>query len=83
METKSEVARILAQIEQEHEACRSGLQGLAQGISRHSFITARMEQMSKLHQELMELVGTSAMGLIVMRLDKTAQPSERDAGGPL
>jgi len=50
-----------------NEACWSGLQGLAQGISRHSFITAKMEQMSKIHQELMELVGTSAMGLIVMR----------------
>jgi len=71
MENNSEIARILAQIEREYEAGKSGLQGLAQGTSRHSFISARMENMGKLHQELMALVGKEAIGLIAMRLDDT------------
>jgi hypothetical protein len=70
MENKSEVARILAQIAQEHEAGKSGLLGLAEGTARHSFITARMENMAKLQSELEKLVGDRAMGLVVARLDQ-------------
>lgn len=69
MENKSEVARILAQIVQEYEAGHNGLYGLAQGTTRHSFITARMENMAKLQNELEKLVGDQAMGLVAQRLD--------------
>jgi hypothetical protein len=70
MEKKSEVARILAQIAQEYEAGKSGLQGLAQGTARHSFITARLENMAKLHNELEKLVGEQAIGLVAARLEQ-------------
>jgi hypothetical protein len=70
MENTSEVARILAQIAQEYEAGKSGLQGLAQGVSRHSFITARMENMAKLHKELETLVGEQAIGLVATKLEE-------------
>ena len=70
MENKSEVARLLAQISAEYEAAYNGLHGLAQGTTRHSFITARMENMGKLQVELEKLVGDEAMGMIAARLDQ-------------
>lgn len=70
MNNQSEVARILTQIAQEYEAGKSGLQGLAQGTARHSFITARMENMHALQIALEKLVGGQAMGLVATRLDQ-------------
>ena len=57
MEQGSEVARLLQQIELEYEAAQRALTGLASGVSRHKFITARMENMGAHHQELAQLVG--------------------------
>jgi len=57
MEQGSEVARLLRQIELEYEAAQRALTGLAFGISKHQFITARMENMGACHQELVQLVG--------------------------
>ena len=70
MENQSDVARILAQICAEYEASNNGLYGLAQGTARHAFITARLENMGKLHEQLQELVGEQAIGLIAQRLDQ-------------
>jgi hypothetical protein len=67
---QSEVARILAQIDAEYQAARNGLSGLAQGNTRHSFITARMENMGKLQEALEELVGDGAIAMVVERLDQ-------------
>lgn len=66
---KSEVARILAQIAQEYESAHNGLYGMAQGSTKHSFITARMENMTRLQDELEKLVGDQAIGLMAQRLD--------------
>jgi len=74
MENKSEVARILTQIAQEYESAQNGLYGPAQGSARHSFITARMENMAKLHVELEKLVGDQASGLVATRLDQIDDP---------
>ena len=54
---QSEVARLLQQITQEYEAATLGLTGLAYGTSQHAFITARMENMSCLREELATHVG--------------------------
>jgi hypothetical protein len=54
---KSEVARLLQQIEQEYQAAQYGLNGLAAGVSRHNFITARMENMGLCHKALTTIVG--------------------------
>jgi hypothetical protein len=70
MANKSEVTRILTQIAQEYEAGKSGLYGLAQGTASHSFITARMENMAKLQNELEKLVGDQAVGLVATKLDQ-------------
>jgi hypothetical protein len=68
----SEVARLLNQIKEEYEAALRGVSGLAQGISRHSFITTRMENMGKLQIQLDELVGDSSIALVVNCLESCA-----------
>jgi hypothetical protein len=62
----SEVARILAQIRQEYESAQRGFSGLAEGTSKHAFVTAKMEHMGKLQLELGEMIGDRpAIALIV------------------
>ena len=61
----SEVARLLSKITAEYEAAQRGLTGLAYGTSQHEFISARMEHMGQLHDELQTIVGDSAIALIV------------------
>jgi hypothetical protein len=56
-ENKSEVARVLEQIELEFQAAQRGLYGLALGTAKHEFITGKMEQMGRLHEKLQTMVG--------------------------
>lgn len=65
---QSEVARILAQIESEYVAARRGLTGFAES-AKHAAITARMEHMGLLHQDLQAIVGNDAIRLIAERLE--------------
>lgn len=71
----SEVARLLDQIKEEYEAAVRGVSGLAQGVSRHSFITARMENMGKLQTQLDELIGDNAIALVVNCLESCTDGS--------
>jgi hypothetical protein len=57
LESKSEVARLMQQIELEYEAAQRGLYGFAAGAAKHEFITARMETMGRYHEQLITLVG--------------------------
>jgi hypothetical protein len=66
---QSEVSRLLAQINDEYEAAQRGLYGLSYGNSRHDFITARLEHMGQLHNELREIVGDDAIALIAEELN--------------
>ncbi len=68
-EQRSEVARLLAQISSEYEAARRGLTGLCSGMSQHEFITARMENMGQLHNQLQSLVGDAAIAMIADQLN--------------
>jgi hypothetical protein len=54
---QSDVARILKQIEQEYQASKQGLEGLASGTARHDFITTKTENIGKHHERLAQLVG--------------------------
>lgn len=64
-ENKSEVARLRQRIADEYEAAQLGLTGPAI-VSRHDFITARMQGIAQCHNELVKLVGEQeAMELIV------------------
>lgn len=79
-EQHSEVARLLAQIDQEYEAAQRGLSGPAQGTSQHQFITKRMERISEFHSQLHSLVGEEAMALIAAQQDHAApvkQPTDQ------
>ena len=69
-EQGSEVARLLGQISAEYEAAQRGIGGLSYGTSKHEFITARMEHMGKLHNQLQEIVGKDAIALIADALSK-------------
>lgn len=70
-EQRSEVARLLAQISAEYEAAQQGLTGLSYGISQHEFITARMENMGRIHNQLQSIVGDSAIAMIAEKLNTT------------
>ncbi len=70
-EQRSEVARLLEQISVEYEAAQRGLSGLAYGTVRHEFITARMENMGRIHDQLQTLVGDAAIAMIADQLNTT------------
>jgi hypothetical protein len=61
MQQNSEVACLVAQINNEYEAARLGLSGLAQGVSQHEFITKRMENIAGLYKSLHGIVGDEGM----------------------
>lgn len=65
----NEVARLLNQIEMEYLAAQRGLTGFAEG-ARHAAITARLENMGRLHEDLRAIVGDEAIRLLAERLEK-------------
>lgn len=74
---QSEVQRLLAQIGLEYQSAQQALSGLAQGVARHDFINARVENMESARQELEKLVGEEkATELVVERVLK----QEKDKG---
>jgi hypothetical protein len=82
MEQGSEVARIKRQIELEYEAAQRGMYGFAAGTTRHEFITARMENMGRFHEQLITLVGKQeATRALAEALEQAgnAAPPEKEA----
>jgi len=71
-ETRSEVARLMRQIDQEYEAAERGLRGLTSGTAQHAFITKRMENIAVYHQTLIEVVGAQEAGRIITEHAKRA-----------
>ena len=70
-ENKSEVARVLEQIELEYQAAYQALHGLACGMTRHQVITNKMERMGRWHEQLQTLVGgEEAVKLLAETLEK-------------
>jgi hypothetical protein len=53
---QSEVARLMQRLDAECEAARLAMHGYAE-TARHEAITKRMENMGRLHEELMGIVG--------------------------
>jgi len=78
----SEVARLRKQLEAEYEAAMLGLQGLAQGVSKHEFITKRMERVGELHEQLKGIVGEEEAIKIVTEInDKAAEQKPEEPKG--
>jgi hypothetical protein len=72
-EIKSEVARVMQQIDAEYEAGRQALHGLALGTAQHAFITQRMENMANQFAALRAIIGEEeAMRAMVAWQDKAA-----------
>jgi hypothetical protein len=67
-EHKSEVAQLLQRISLEYEAATRGLTGLSAGSAKHSFITARLEQIGAYHEQLTSLVGEVQATQLVIEL---------------
>ena len=68
---ESEVARLLHAIEQEYEAARAGMSGLASGTARHAFITGKMERIGGYHRALSGLLGEQeAIKLVVETMER-------------
>jgi hypothetical protein len=67
-EQKSEVAQLLQQISLEYEAATRGLTGLSAGSAKHSFITAKLEQIGAYHEQLVNLVGEVQATHLVIEL---------------
>ncbi len=66
----SQVARCLREIADEYSAAQRGLHSYAT-VSRHAFITARMEAMTRGYDELVKVVGEDAAVLLAAeRLDQ-------------
>ncbi len=56
-ENKSEVARLMRQIDEEYQAAERGLNGLASGAARHDFIRRKYEAIGRCGDKLERLVG--------------------------
>ena len=65
---RSEVAQLLQQISLEYEAATRGLTGLSAGSAKHSFITAKLEQIGAYHEQLVNLVGEVQATHLVIEL---------------
>ncbi len=78
-ENKSEVARLMAAIDAEHEAARAGLQGLAQGKAKHEVITRHMENMGRYLDTLSQIASPDQFTEILHKLGK--QQQQQQPGG--
>jgi hypothetical protein len=76
-QNQSEVARLLEQFRLEQEAAQRALHGFAQ-VGKHETITAHMERMGQIQEELKQLVGENDAGrLIVQAMEKASdKPAE-------
>ena len=72
------VAELKQQIDDEYRAAKLGLVGLSSGTSRHTVITAKMEQMNETHEKLQTLVGDSAIGIIANVIDSIPDKLSRN-----
>ena len=71
MANKSEVARLLEQIDQEYEAAQRGLEGMAI-TARHDFITVRMERIASHYRSLSQVVDPDEARALLLK------PSEHE-----
>jgi len=68
--SESEVRRLLKEIELTYQAAKNGLTGLAAGMARHEFISAKMEKLDKQRESLAHIVGADrAMELLVQAIE--------------
>ena len=71
---QSEVARLRKLIDEEQQAAQQGLYGLAH-VSKHEFITARMERIGQIQEELEKIIGVEETArILVEQFEKGHEP---------
>ncbi len=65
----SEVARLREQLDAECEAARQAMHGFAE-VAKHAIITARMENVGRIHEELRGKIGEEADVLLVRAMER-------------
>ncbi len=74
----SEVAQMRQHIESEYLSAQLGLFGLAEGTSRHSFITHKMERMGESFETLAQMMGKEqAIQLLADTLQEVPEQATR------
>lgn len=74
--SQSEVALLMQRVREEFEAGQRALHGLSLGTAQHKFITERMENIGKFHEDLQALVGDeAAMPLLAQVLEQLPESS--------
>lgn len=70
-ESRSEIARLRERLALEDQAAHLALHGLAAGVTRHDFITKRMERLGAYLEALKPVVGEQeAARMIIMAMDE-------------
>ena len=73
---KSEVARLMRQIDLEYEAAERAMNGFAVTGS-HDFINTRMENVGICFQELREIVGDQQAGALILQAEQARGSTEK------
>jgi hypothetical protein len=74
----SEIARMRQQIVTEYLSAQLGLSGFAEGTSRHSFITTKMERMGESFEILAEMMGKEqAIQIVAQTLQEVPEQATR------
>src|SRR5450755_345024 len=74
----SEIARMRQTIAAEYLSAQLGLFGLAEGTSRHSFITTKMERMGESFETLAQMIGKEqAIQIVAETLQKVPEQVTR------
>lgn len=69
--TNSKVSRLIEQIDAEDDAARQALYGFADGIARYTFISARINRIGEIKEDLSEIVGVDkALQIVCERLNR-------------
>jgi len=64
----SELKELLDRIEAECIAAQQGLQGLASGVARHDFITAKVRRVDDLYEQVEAQVGSETALVLVVNV---------------
>lgn len=74
---KSEMARLMRQIDLEYEAAERAMYGFAAGTTRHDFINARMENVGICFKELRQMVGDQQAGTLLLQAEQARDSMEK------
>jgi hypothetical protein len=74
---QSEVAQLRQSIEQELQAMRQGLSGLAAGTARHTFIEAKMRRLGQYEDQLATHIGKEQAIIFSCQAYITAMQEEK------